>query len=61
MPNKKFLITHDDKVAEQLRKFGLNEVVSTNTNIFTFVNDTTVKFSNDIDMDKIRYSNKLFY
>ena len=60
MPKKNFIITHDLKVAEQLRKI-LNEVVSNNTNIFTFVNDTTVKFSNDIDMSKIRYSDKLFY
>lgn len=60
MPKKNFIITHDSKVAERLREI-LNEVVSSNTDIFTFVNDTTVKFSNDIDMSKIRYSNKLFY
>ena len=60
MPKKNFIITHDSKVAEQLREI-LNEVVNSNTDIFTFVNDTTVKFSNDIDMSKIRYSNKLFY
>ena len=61
MLSKNFLITHDIDVAKHLRKLGLNEVASTNTDIFIFVNDTTVTFSNNIDMSKIHYSNKLFY
>lgn len=61
MPNKQFLITYDVNVAEQLRRLGLNEIISINTDIFTFVNDSTMTFSNDIDMSKIHYSNKLFY
>ena len=61
MTNKNFIITHDKNVSDKLRKLGLQEIPSTNVDICIFVNDTKVSFTNDIDMSKIKYSNKLFY
>lgn len=61
MNNKKFIITHDKDVGNKLRMFGFQEIQSQNVDICIFVNDTKILFANDIDMSKIKYSNKLFY
>lgn len=54
-----FIITTDDDTANALRKCGFKEIPATTT-IFTFVNEGKLTFSNDIDINKIKYSNKLF-
>jgi len=59
--NKKFVITHDKDVGNKLKKLGLQEIPSQNVDICIFVNDTKILFTNDIDMSKVKYSNKLFY
>ena len=61
MNNKKFLITHDKDVSNKLKKLGFQEIPSQNVDICIFVNDTKILFTNDIDMSKVKYSNKLFY
>ena len=61
MNNKKFLITYDKIVGGKLKKLGFQEIPSQNVDICIFVNDTKILFTNDIDMSKVKYSNKLFY
>ena len=61
MSNKKFLITCDKIVGDKLKKLGFQEIPSQNVDICIFVNDTKILFTNDIDMSKVKYSNKLFY
>ena len=61
MNNKKFIITHDKNVGDKLKRLGFQEVLSQNVDICIFVNDSKISFANDIDMSKIKYSNKLFY
>ena len=61
MNNKKFIITHDKNVGNKLKNLGLQEIPSRNVDICIFVNDTKILFTNDIDMSKVKYSNKLFY
>ena len=61
MNNKNFIITCDKDVGYKLKQLGFQEVPSQNVDICIFVNDTKLSFSNDIDMSKVKYSNKLFY
>lgn len=61
MNNKKFIITHDQNVGDKLKELGFQEVPSQNVDICIFVNDAKLSFTNDIDMSKVKYSNKLFY
>lgn len=61
MNNKKFIITHDKIVGSKLKKLGFQEIPSQNVDICIFVNDSKILFTNDIDMSKVKYSNKLFY
>lgn len=61
MNNKKFIITHDKSVGDKLKKLGFQEIPSQNVDICIFVNDTKISFTNNIDMSKVKYSNKLFY
>lgn len=61
MSNKKFIITYDKNVGDKLKKLGFQKIPSQNVDICIFVNDTKILFTNDIDMSKVKYSNKLFY
>lgn len=61
MSIKKFIITHDEDVGKKLKKLGFQEIPSQNVDICIFVNDTKISFANDIDMSKVKYSDKLFY
>ena len=61
MSSKNFIITHDKDVGEKLKKLGFQEIPSQNVDICIFVNDTKILFANDIDMSKVKYSDKLFY
>ncbi len=61
MNNCKLLITSDSITKNQLKKLGFQEIPSSNVDIFIFVNDITIAFTDDIDISKIKYSNKLFY
>jgi hypothetical protein len=59
--NKKFIIAHDKDVGCKLKSLGFQEIPSRNVDICIFVNDSKISFANDIDMSKVKYSNKLFY
>ena len=56
---KYFIVTKDPDVANQLSKF-YNQIESPSTDIFFFVNDSTVKFAENIDASKISFTDKLF-
>jgi hypothetical protein len=53
-----FIRTQDQKVAEVLKEQGL-KLVDDKNGFFTFVNDKTLKFSEDVDTSKIHYTNML--
>lgn len=59
--NKKFIITHSKDVGEKLKALGFMEIPSQNVDICIFVNDSKISFANDIDINKVKYSDKLFY
>lgn len=56
-----FIVTADSTTAENLRKSGFQEMKTDNKNIYTFVNNTTLKFSECVDINKIKYSNMLAF
>ena len=53
-----FIRTQDQKVAEVLKEQGM-KLVDDKNGFFTFVNDSTLKFSEDVDTSKIHYTNML--
>lgn len=60
MSNKSFMITYDKDMRGKLRELGFQEISSPNVDMYIFINDSKISFTNDIDMSKIKYSNKLF-
>lgn len=61
MESKNFIITHNKDISDRLKKLGFKEIHSNNVDIYIFVNDSKISFADDVDMSKIKYSNKLFY
>lgn len=57
----KFMVTADPTTAENLRKSGFQEMKTGNKSIYTFLNDKTLKFSECVDINKIKYSNMLTF
>lgn len=56
----KFITTTDKVVAEKLKDKGLQMVLGMG-NVYTFINEGNINFSDDEDIDKkIFYSDKLF-
>jgi hypothetical protein len=54
--------TLNEAIEMIIRALGRGEYVSQNgTYPGNFVNDAKILFTNDIDMSKVKYSNKLFY
>jgi hypothetical protein len=53
-----FIRTQDIKVSEILKSLGFKLIDDTN-GFYTFINDKSLKFSKDIDMSKIHYTNML--
>ena len=53
-----FIRTSDEDTANKLAKI-YNQVGNYDGHFWTFVNDVTMKFSNDIDQSKVTYTNKL--
>ena len=60
--NKKsqFIYTSDEETKKNLTKLGFSEIPS-EVSFFIFINDSTIKFDNSIDMTKIGFSNKLMF
>ena len=61
MNDKKLICTTDENTASALRKSGFREMKTGNKNIYTFLNNTTLKFSESVDINKIKYSNMLTF
>ena len=56
----KFLFTSDEVTKNNLTKLGFSEIPSGNS-FFIFINDSTLKFDNTIQTDKIGFTNKLMF
>lgn len=56
---KKFIKVSDVETANLLTKLGF-QLIDKTSGIYIFLNNTTTKFSNDIDKSKVQYSNVLF-
>ena len=57
---KKFITTQDIPTATLLSKQGYQQVQNSN-GIYVFLNIEKFRFSNDIDITKIQYSNMLIF
>ena len=57
---QKFITTKDAPTATLLLKQGYQQVQNSN-GIYVFLNTDTLRFSNDIDITKIQYSNMLTF
>lgn len=60
MKKDKFIITKHLDQREELNKCGYEEIPSSIPNYYIFLNNLSLKFSNNIDISKISYSNKFF-
>lgn len=57
---QKFITTQDTTTATLLSQQGYQQVQNSN-GIYVFLNTDTLRFSNDIDITKIQYSNMLTF
>lgn len=57
---QKFIITQDTPIAILLSQQGYQQVQNSN-GIYVFLNTEKFRFSNDIDITKIQYSNMLTF
>ena len=53
-----FIKTQDSKIRDVLKRIGFKQIDETN-GFYTFINDNTLKFSEDVDTSKIHYTNML--
>ena len=58
MENKNFIFTSDWKTRNNLIKSGFTEI-SSGGSFFMFINNSTLKFDNSINMEKVGFTNKL--
>lgn len=60
---EQFIYTMDIDVAEQLQKLGFKAIKSNHPKIYMFINKPSLQFSSndDIDRNKIMYTNKLVF
>ena len=58
--DEKFIVTSDSGTANKLINLGF-QIVSSQDDIYTFMNTGRLQFSGDIDRSKIRYSNILTF
>ena len=57
---QKFITTQDTTTATLLSQQGYQQLQNSN-GIYVFLNTDTLRFSNDIDITKIQYSNMLTF
>lgn len=53
-----FIRTQDSKICNILQKIGF-KLIDDKNGFYTFINDNTLKFSEDVDTSKIHYTNML--
>lgn len=58
--NSQFLFTSNEETRNNLLKLGFSEIPSGNS-FFIFINDSTLKFNDTIQVDKIGFTNKLIF
>lgn len=58
--NEKFLFTCDKDIRNNLLKLGFTEIPSDGS-FFMFINDSTLKFDNSINVSKVAFTNKLMF
>ena len=57
--NSQFITTSDKEQRENLIKLGFAEIPS-GSSFFMFINNSTLKFDNSVNIEKIQFTNKLF-
>ena len=57
--NSQFITTSDKEQRENLIKLGFQEIPS-GSSFFMFINNSTLKFDNLVNIKKIQFTNKLF-
>ena len=55
---KQFIFTSDEETKNNLIKLGFSEIPSGNS-FFMFINNSTLKFDNSVNIGKIKFTNKL--
>ena len=55
-----FIFTSSEETKNNLLKLGFSEIPSGNS-FFIFINDSTLKFDDTIQVDKIKFTNKLIF
>ena len=59
--NGKFLITADITTASALMKCGFQKIETGSKDIYTFLNNTSINFSDSVDISKIASTNILMF
>ena len=54
-----FITTSDEQQRQNLINLGFQEIPSGNS-FFMFVNNSTLKFDDSVNIEKIQFTNKLF-
>lgn len=57
---KNFIFTSDEETRDNLLKSGFSEIKSGGS-FFVFVNNSTLKFDDSIDISKVGFTNKLVF
>ena len=60
MDRKNFIFTSDEETRRNLIKTGFSEIESGGS-FFMFINNSTLKFDDSINMDKVGFTNKLMF
>ena len=54
-----FITTSDEQQRQNLINLGFQEIPSGNS-FFMFINNSTLKFDDSVDVEKLNFTNKLF-
>ena len=57
--SNQFITTSDEQQRQNLINLGFQEIPSGNS-FFMFVNNSTLKFDDSVDVEKLNFTNKLF-
>ena len=57
--SNQFITTSDEQQRQNLIKLGFQEIPSGNS-FFMFINNSTLKFDDSVDVEKLNFTNKLF-
>lgn len=57
--SNQFITTSNKQQRENLIKLGFQEIPS-GSSFFMFINNSTLKFDDNVDVEKLNFTNKLF-